>query len=867
MKQTTRLYKLKDTLGDIDSIANWSTGTFTCFSCRQSSHGSKFKSRIGSLCAACVERELLRTMRTVRLDSFTNAEFLTFLGESEHVRLRLVVLWRFHEVLRLVTQKNPSNADTLKSCLIHNLGFAQDPTHPLTLYVQDAAIQACISTGDSLIPRLLEAIKTASGEFRENILVVLRRLAPEHPDVRALDATKNPIVVPENLKPKQTKKQQKTVLKKQKQPETAKQERLEKVLNTLDPSVRNLIHIGTASPKAPEEPAKEKTHTVPPSQPFTLTTTLERRMEEWLSEIYTAATLKKIYACYLHERVFDEADVGVPLNKLRKADLIRAFAKIYANKSLFQEFFTTLPPAIQEIFQLLLWEEEEYDIRQLEKQFNVGILNPSNNYYRGNAQDISGPYLIFSLRSEYNWQGFQNLSYKYYLSIPQKLRRVFKQHLSCPDGYNLATIDDIEKTEYLLTDQDRILHHIKLYYSYISQGNLKFSEKSGKILKNSLTQMTKYCHIDEFYTTKGNALKYIKTRLIIDFLHGKTYDPSLSPEKFLKAIFDDFFQHDHPQSLKLSEYLYHLKGWQNPSGYYRREHSVKKTLLRLLRELPVSQWVSAENIIKYCLYRELYLEIIERGHQSDMYFTQKVEGKYGSNNERIYINKEGYKEAVIVPLLKTMLFLFAVFGIVDVAYERPENKIFHTLDNDYLSPFDSLRYVRLTPLGSYVIGITKHYETEIEEEVANIILDEKRLMITVEGHDPLKAVVIKKIAEPISETCYRVTNRTFLKECVTQHDVKQKIKLFHEHITATPPEIWQDFLESVLEKINPFIRQSNIIVYRLKENNELISLVARDDILKKYILKAEGYHILVESTNLPKIKKRLEEFGYFIDNL
>jgi len=74
-------------------------------------------------------------------------------------------------------------------------------------------------------------------------------------------------------------------------------------------------------------------------------------------------------------------------------------------------------------------------------------------------------------------------------------------------------------------------------------------------------------------------------------------------------------------------------------------------------------------------------------------------------------------------------------------------------------------------------------------------------------------------------------------------------------------------LDEVLDKINPLTRRPKMAVYKLASNKELISLMARDEVLKKYIAKAEGYHILIEASNVKKVKKRLEEFGYFIDNI
>jgi len=79
------------------------------------------------------------------------------------------------------------------------------------------------------------------------------------------------------------------------------------------------------------------------------------------------------------------------------------------------------------------------------------------------------------------------------------------------------------------------------------------------------------------------------------------------------------------------------------------------------------------------------------------------------------------------------------------------------------------------------------------------------------------------------------------------------------------PRIWDDFLNDILNKIDPLIPEPTLSVFRLKEHLELIELMARDEILQKCVLKAEGYHVLIPVQNLNKVKKRLEAFGYFID--
>jgi hypothetical protein len=90
-------------------------------------------------------------------------------------------------------------------------------------------------------------------------------------------------------------------------------------------------------------------------------------------------------------------------------------------------------------------------------------------------------------------------------------------------------------------------------------------------------------------------------------------------------------------------------------------------------------------------------------------------------------------DAVTIRLLKGAMFLFAAFGLVDIAYDPPSNRELCGGEGGYLIPYDGLRYVRITPLGEYVIGKTAQCPVATGEETARIILDDQRLIMTIEG--------------------------------------------------------------------------------------------------------------------------------------
>ncbi|MFH0997880.1 MAG: hypothetical protein V1844_20630 [Pseudomonadota bacterium] len=341
----------------------------------------------------------------------------------------------------------------------------------------------------------------------------------------------------------------------------------------------------------------------------------------------------------------------------------------------------------------------------------------------------------------------------------------------------------------------------------------------------------------------------------------------------MKQVFDDFFKEVAAySSYRLNRLLFHLKGVHNlDGGYHEQSHrknelNVRTSLRNLLRALQPGQWYSVQKLLDYCHYREIDLDIVDRSFAS-RYLSVDIQyddGYRSGSYRTAEIATSIYQEALLYPFFKGFMFLLAAFGVVDVAYNYPKNERIQKKEMDYLSVFDGLQYIRLTPLGAYVADLTKDYAFKDETESANLVLDDKRLLITLDGKDRLKAMVLGQLADKISENCYKVSCGSFLKACDTQEDIEGKIRLFRNKVSAKPPRIWEDFLNGILDKIDPLIPEPALLVFRLKEQPELIELMARDEILQKYILKAESYHVLISAPNLSKVKKRLEAFGYFM---
>ncbi|MEE4356286.1 MAG: hypothetical protein V2I97_07430 [Desulfococcaceae bacterium] len=584
--------------------------------------------------------------------------------------------------------------------------------------------------------------------------------------------------------------------------------------------------------------------------------------EEAVSNAYTALALKKMYSLYLRPFA-DEKSFNIrgkfSINKLKKADLVKVFAGIFSNEAVFQRFLGYLPKDVRGILDIIVWEGGEHNTKKLKKKFGSEIVVFPDKNYR-HTGEIQSPYQLFQNRHKY---GYRN--YEYSLYLEDGMRKLFQKYMEPPDDYHLHPLKKAETT-YFFQDNGRILNQIILFLSYIQQGNLKFSKNGDKVLITSIRQMCQYCNIDEFYPdSKNKDLQNIRTQLLTDFLLDIRDAQFEDPLKLMRVLTDELLIGEK-KKYKLRDLLWHIKGLHNlwnEDGEIR----VRTKIQELLRKLPLGKWISMDNISKYCICRHPDFDIINRwGANHYLWFTKEGEKEY-YGNQKINISEDKYNDALLIPFIKGFFFLCASLGIVDIAYELPENEFHHVKGKKYLSVFDGLAFVKLSELGAHLLGLKPDYKAEVEEESARIVLDEQRLFIHLEGKNSLKSLALEKIGDKISESCFKINYQTFLKECSSKQDIRNKIMIFREQISAKPPQIWEDFISDIMNKINPLSMEKNMKVYQIKPDDELISLIAKDEILKKYILKAENFRILIESRHLSKVKNRLEEFGYFIDKL
>lgn len=352
--------------------------------------------------------------------------------------------------------------------------------------------------------------------------------------------------------------------------------------------------------------------------------------------------------------------------------------------------------------------------------------------------------------------------------------------------------------------------------------------------------------------------------LIITYLLTceRTYDHvinSASPLQLIQLCVKYVFDHTS-KFCKL--FLPHITCIDRDYDYsHRNTNRLMRSFERSLLTLKSSMWVSIEQVLYQtrCFFdHKTYVSILIQEPTSYYNIGFKLRDK----NADEPIKYDEIITRVTYQSIKSVLLAMASWGIIEIAYDPT------TTGNGPSYLTDALRYVRLTNLGKYVFGKAKFYQlpTTMVNTCKDFELNTDRLLIKVLNPNSKGSFALEKIATPITSQLYRTDFSVFLKECNTTDDIKKKIDLFKKYIANEPPQIWADFFNAMLERSNALKKvKTNYITRSIDaKDKELQDIIMHDPNIKQYILRAEGYVVLIEQAHLNDVNNILKTYGYTI---
>lgn len=593
-----------------------------------------------------------------------------------------------------------------------------------------------------------------------------------------------------------------------------------------------------------------------------------KKLEKVINEIYILNKLRDFYKYFLQDVINKNKELckqaGVPLNlpkKAKKSDFVYIMTFFFYDKNLFQVLMAELPAHITKMLEDAIWGES-FDRDYVLNAYKDDLIIGGGHFVSQAYMEVKPVYYLFQDDAQYiGWNRYRHDStYFHFLYIDPSLAVFLREFLVPTSAYNLQPIVEVE-TKNRFNVSELIFQELPIVNAYINQGRLKLTKK-GKITEAALKKMLKFCNLKEFFeSTSHKTYVTYRSRFLADialYLNEEapknvTGDVMHSLQHLTKS-FTEYM-------VAIEKMLFHTKGWD----YIDTQSKPYASFRSLLNELPAKEWIEIDALHKYVQLKGLDFSALYNSWDLRSIQVTLVKKSPYEHKVTLYLHKTNYYKVFTIPFLLNAIALFASLGILEVAYDDAAWEDLLMTHEKFLTPGIDFKYVRLTNLGAYLLGKTKDYAPPALKE-DKVILDEENLLFLYQGDNLALLGMIESVSNKVSTNLYQVSFETVLGNCNNSKEVEAQISVFSQLLSKNPPKIWQEFFESLQQKSYQLINQNEeYLIYQLPNNQELLRLVATDDFLRKYIIKAEFHNVLIPHKHKAKIKKYLKKSGFLIE--
>ncbi|WP_297404509.1 hypothetical protein [uncultured Cetobacterium sp.] len=579
------------------------------------------------------------------------------------------------------------------------------------------------------------------------------------------------------------------------------------------------------------------------------------RFRKALNDSYSKEVLFKIFKKYFLDWIAEGYigsnlglfEISLISSTTNKATFLELMEQMYSKAEIFASVFNSFDKNVKEVFEEIAWKGK-FKIQERDIYFKE---DDSYNI----KSELKDEYLFFTVVGD-NKKGE-------YLTLNNDIVRVMRKFMPKPKEYFIYKTTP-ESCEFKGNNEEKIQENLRKYYSFYKDEKMQLSS-SGKLLKESKNNMKKYCNIDEYYEGIKD-LEFLKTEtmgLFLFLFKSEYLNDDYIRASNLKDIVNGFLDGEIIKSednTYISLYLNYLKGIKNVA---KSNDEIKRglaTIKMIINEFPENDFVSIDNIVKSILFRDEFIEIIDlESAYTNLYINE-------ANYERTKIvGYDKYLAYVVEPFIKSVFFILASLGVLEICYEKPSSANSLYLKNGYLSKYDGIKYVKFTELGKYIFGKIKTYDFKIIEDEGKVILDDERLIVTILGESPLRIMSLEKLGIKIAPNKFKVSEESMTKGLENSIEIQEKIQEFKEKITNDLPENWIIFFNKLLERTEVITHIPDFKVLKLKNDKELISAITKDKRFKPLILKGEDLHIIVKNENMAEVSHLFKEYGYYFN--
>jgi hypothetical protein len=216
---------------------------------------------------------------------------------------------------------------------------------------------------------------------------------------------------------------------------------------------------------------------------------------------------------------------------------------------------------------------------------------------------------------------------------------------------------------------------------------------------------------------------------------------------------------------------------------------------------------------------------------------------------------------LVKPLLKAYCYIFAALGLLEITLKTPPLALTKASKQMPISPYDSLKTIRVTKLGLWCLGLSSE-KPPLPRHEYQAIADKELLLVTVQGNSLERTVYLDRIGIKLGEDRWRVSPASFISGCESKKHIEDRIERFKRLIDPAPAPHWLELFDKALSRAGLFGHyRHDMLVYSLGENRKIAEELLRNPELKRIAFRAEGGMLIVPTRNQKKFLALLNEHG------
>ena len=308
-----------------------------------------------------------------------------------------------------------------------------------------------------------------------------------------------------------------------------------------------------------------------------------------------------------------------------------------------------------------------------------------------------------------------------------------------------------------------------------------------------------------------------------------------------------------------------IKGQKSSRGRALTAPSARRPAINeALCQCPPGEWVKVEELARYMHSEGLDFDVARYAWK--LYIG---DARYGS--------LDNYGNWSIVEGRYLLAFLFeyaATLGLIDVAYIDPSGALpdyrglWGSDDLGFLSRYDGLKYIRVNPLGAFVLGLTDQYlpPTPKTRPVLKVLPNNEIVVTDAVSISQADRLFLDGTCKKVSSSLWRISLRTLLEAAQSGTGTEEVLAFLESRSSEPIPETVSVLLDDAKSRSTRLSYSGRAHLVACKDPL-LAQLISSDTKISKLCLPAGDRHIAVLPGREKEFIKALADLGYVVPRL